>query len=531
MKQQAIYQKNQKITALYCRLSRDDGTQDDSSSIQTQKAMLNKYASDHGYRNTRFFVDDGYSGTNFNRPAFQEMISEVEANRVERVITKDLSRLGRNYLETGSYIEVFFPNHHVQYIAINDGVDSTSYQSMDITPFKNILNELYAADVSKKVRSAMKTRAENGQFTGSSAPYGYRKDPADHNHLVIDERYAPVVRRIFQWAQEGAGIPTIRNRLREEKIPRPSAVSTMNYSRFEVTEEKAWEWSNNSVRNILRNPTYVGHLVANRRPTVSLKSNKRGYAPFNDSITAFNTHEGIVTQEQFDLVQTLITSRNKENRGNQNADQFPNIFAGLLKCEDCGHAMTMTRAHRTQREEPIDCYIFMCNQYKLEGKTACTQHKIEARDLYDAVLADIQSHARRTVMDDEAFLSSLTTRLYQGQEEEQKASLANARKAAKRLEELDGLYEQLYEDRAAGRISERNFTRLSAKYEQEQDELEQLISECENSRNLSSELRQSTEFFLEIVRPYANIRELDAAVLNSLIEKITVAEPEVVDGK
>jgi phosphoglycerate-specific signal transduction histidine kinase len=182
------------------------------------------------------------------------------------------------------------------------------------------------------------------------------------------------------------------------------------------------------VRNILRNPTYVGHLVANRRPTVSLKSNKRGYAPFNDSITAYNTHEGIVTQEQFDLVQTLITSRNKENRGNTNADQLPNIFAGLLKCADCGYAMTMTRAHRTQRDEPIDCYIFMCNQYKLEGKTACTQHKIEARDLYDAVLADIQNHARRAVMDDEAFLESLISRLYQGQEEELKAILANARK-------------------------------------------------------------------------------------------------------
>jgi tryptophanyl-tRNA synthetase len=165
----------------------------------------------------------------------------------------------------------------------------------------------------------------------------------------------------------------------------------------------------------------------------------------------------------------------------------------------------------------------MCNQYKLEGKTACTQHKIEARDLYDAVLADIQSHARRAVMDDDAFLESLINRLNQGQEEEQKAILANARKAAKRLEELDDLYQQLYEDRAAGRISERNFTRLSAKYEQEQDELEQLISECENSKNLSSELRQSAEFFLEIVRPYANIRELDAAVLNSLIDKITVS--------
>ena len=531
MKQQAIYQKNQKITALYCRLSRDDGTQDDSSSIQTQKAMLSKYASDHGYWNTRFFVDDGYSGTNFNRPAFQELISEVKANRVERVITKDLSRLGRNYLETGRYIEVFFPNHKVQYIAINDGVDSSSYQSMDITPFKNILNELYAADVSKKVRSARKTKSESGQFTGASAPFGYQKDPENHNHLVIDERYAPVVRRVFQWAAEGAGIPTIRNRLREEKVPRPSACSTMNYTRFEETEEKRYEWSNNSVRNILRNPTYAGHLVAGRRPTLSMKSKKRGYTPFNESIMVYNTHEGIVSQEQYDLVQFIITSRNHENRGKAKAEQFPNIFAGLVKCADCGEAMTLTRAHRAQREEPIDCYVYYCNRYKQEGKAGCTAHKIEARDLYEAVLGDIQAHAQQAVLDDHVVLSSLKTRLYADELETQKAIQAKARKAQKRLEELDTLFEQLYEDRAAGRISERNFTRLSAKYEQEQAEQEQLISEAEKSRNLSREQDQQAKDFVELIRPYAGIRELDAATLNTLIERITVSEPEVVNGE
>ena len=220
-------QKKQKYTALYCRLSRDDGTQDDSSSIQTQKTILSKYAADHGYRSTRFFVDDGYSGTTFHRPAFQEMIAEIEAGHVERVITKDLSRLGRNYLETGSYIEIFFPKHRVQYIAINDGVDSTSYQSMDITPFKNILNELYAADISKKIKSAKMARSQSGLYVGGIPPYGYKKDPDNHNQLVIDEDYAPVVRLIFQWAAEGLGIPTIRNLLRERKVLRPMAVSIM----------------------------------------------------------------------------------------------------------------------------------------------------------------------------------------------------------------------------------------------------------------------------------------------------------------
>lgn len=523
---------NNRLTALYCRLSRDDGTFDDSSSIQTQKTMLTKYAADHGYWNTKLFIDDGYSGTNFNRPAFQEMLAEVKAGHIERIITKDLSRLGRNYLETGSYIEVFFPNYHVQYIAVNDGVDSQNRQSMDITPFKNLLNDLFASDVSSKIRSAMKTRAENGLYTAPSAPYGYKKREDDHHQLVIDERYAPTVRQIYDWCVEGDGVQKIRNKLRERKIPRPGACSTTNYEHTGVTREGQYDWSNNSVRMILINPVYAGHLIAGRRPTISLKSKKRDYNPYQDSIVAYNTHEGIVTQEKFDLVQRLIASRKKR----VNSDSLENIFSGLVKCADCGYAMTKSRAHRTKRKNIIDCYIYMCNQYRSEGKggnglTGCTQHKIEARDLYETVLRDIQYHARLAVLDDEGFLNSLVKKMDIDQQDEQKQLFAKARKGKQRLEELDNLYEKLYEDRAAGNISERNFSKLSAKYEQEQNELEQLISKSEKVRLESKEDTQNAQQFVSTIREYAEITELTAAILNTLIDKITVAEAKEVDGE
>ena len=527
--------QNQRYTALYCRLSRDDGTQDDSSSIQTQKTILSKYAADHSYRNTRFFVDDGYSGTTFNRPAFQEMISEIEAGRVERVITKDLSRLGRNYLETGSYIEIFFPKHRVQYIAINDGVDSTHYQTMDITPFKNILNELYAADISKKIKSAKMARSQSGLYVGGIPPYGYKKDPENHHQLLVDERYAPIVRQIFNWVIDGMGIQTIRNQLRDRRVPRPMAVSgseAMKELRG-VTEDNCHEWSNNSVRQIVRNPVYAGHMVAGRRPVISMKTKARGYYQYDECIVAHNTHEAIIPQETFDLAQRLITSRNTANRGENKGDTLPNIFAGLVKCADCGYAMSMTKAHRPKRKNLIDCYIYMCSSYKREGKQpdGCTQHKIEAHDLYDAVLQDIQSHAKLAVLDDEAFLDSLMEKMDSELQEEKRQYIIKARKAKQRLEELDRLYEKLYEDRAAGQISERNFTRLSAKYEQEQAELEQLIQESEQVMKTAKAEYQNAQQFIDAVRSYAEIKELDAAILNTLIDHITVSEPEIVNGE
>lgn len=521
-----------KLTAYYCRLSKDDGNTDDSSSIQTQKAMLTKFGMERGYWNTKFYVDDGYSGTNFNRPAFQQMLEDIKAGKIERVITKDLSRLGRNYLETGSLIDVVFPNYHVHYIAITDGVDSNVRQSMDMTAFKNIINDLYAADISKKIRSARKARAESGMFTASVAPYGYKKDPNDHHQLIIDEERAAIVRKIYEWCINGDGVQRIRNRLRDMKIPRPAVYASREYDYLGKEDGDDCQWTNNGVRAILINPTYAGHLIAGRRPSISMKSDKREYHQYSESIAAYNTHEGIVSQEDFDLVQRLITSRKKRVHG----DSLENIFSGLVKCADCGYAMTKLRANRPKRKNIIDCYTYVCNLYRSEGKgrngvAGCTQHKIEARDLFDTVLNDIRFHAQKAVMDDEAFLHSLVKKMDGDKQKEQKQLHAKAKKGRRRLDELDNLYEKLYEDRAAGNISERNFSRLSAKYEQEQEELEKLIAESERLKRESSADTRNAEQFIKTIREYAEITELDAAVLNRLIDRITVCEAEEVDGE
>lgn len=336
-------------TALYCRLSRDDGSEMESSSIQTQKEILSRYARENGLYNTEFFIDDGYSGTNFNRPAFQRMISEIEDGKIDTVITKDLSRLGRNYIETGVYIEVYFPEHRVRYIAINDAVDTVTTESADFTPFKNIMNEFYAKDTSRKVKSALKARVMDGMYVATSAPYGYQKLPEDHHRLIVDERYAPVVRVIFKLALDGMGISSIRNEINQKHILRPGAVNPNGYERHFDGEddEKRYTWSCNSIRGILRNPVYAGHLVMGKRVSASFKSKKRLCVLPENYTVIRNVHEPIVAPEDFEVVQKLITSRRKSNKQNQ----FDNIFTGLIKCEDCGYAMTLSKAHRTPRDK------------------------------------------------------------------------------------------------------------------------------------------------------------------------------------
>ena len=265
-------------TALYLRLSKDDGTDSESSSIQTQKEMLTRYCRENGFAISEIYVDDGWSGTNSNRPSFQRMLSDIEDGKINCVITKDLSRLGRNYLETGGYTEVYFPEHNVRYIAVTDGVDTAKGSTMDITPFKNLLNDMYAQDISKKIKSSLLTRQKQGKFIGVKAPYGYVKDPADKNHLLIDDRFAPTVRYIFQMAKDGVGMVHIARRLTAEKIPRPVAAAAENfgcYDRYITTDESAYKWSMGSVREILRNPVYKGAVRGQKRPTISLKSHKR----------------------------------------------------------------------------------------------------------------------------------------------------------------------------------------------------------------------------------------------------------------
>lgn len=395
---------------------------------------------------------------------------------------------------------MFFPEHNVRYIAVNDGVDTVSKTAMDITPFRNILNEMYSADVSVKIKSAYRARFNQGKFMGTTAPYGYRKDPEDKNHLLIDERVAPVVRKIFELALEGNGILRIRNWLNHQNFLRPAAYSAeqgnIGYERyFENNEENRYIWSENSVRQILRSPIYAGNLVGYKRPVISMKSKKRPSRLPEEWEVIPNTHEGIVSQETFDTVQQMITSRRKKNSSGYN-----NIFAGVI------------------------------GSYTRYGTLSCTSHKIEARDLYNAVLADINYYANMALKNPKA-VTEIQQKLSAMDKTEFKAFSREKRKLEKRLMELDRLFSSLYEDKVMGRITERNFLRMSEKYEKEQFELDLRLKEIEAELSAKGLSDKGAVDFVSLIKQYQGITELTATTVNALIDKIVVSEhKENADG-
>lgn len=518
-KQNKIYH-----VGIYCRLSKDDGADNESASISTQKAILSNYVKEHGWRLVKTYVDDGYSGTNFQRPQFQAMIKDIESGLIDCVITKDLSRLGRNYLDCGLYLEVFFPEHNTRYISVNDGVDTLNKSAMDITPFRNILNDMYSADISVKVKSALRARFNQGKFMGSTPPYGYMKDPADHNHLIVDERAAPVVRKIFELALEGNGISKIRHWLNtQNNILRPAAYAVEQgyggFDRFfEDNEGNRTTWSENSVRMILRSPVYAGHLTGYKRPAISMKSRKRPSRLPEEWETVQNTHEGIISQEVFDTVQRLITSRRRKNKSG-----YDNIFVGILKCSDCGYHLSAGSANRRKRPELIDCIVYSCGNYTRYGQKTCTSHTIEARDLHNAVLADINYFANMAMKDPKA-LAKIQKKLNDMSANESKSNQRERRKLIKRLTELDKLFSALYEDKVMERISERNYTLMSEKYEKEQFEADRRLQEIEAELTAKGISDKGVADFFSLIGSYQGLTELTAATVNTLIDKITVTE-------
>ena len=326
-------EKDKKVTALYCRLSKDDGSNSESLSIRTQKAMLMEYATRNGFGNCQYYVDDGYSGTNSDRPAFQELLDDIREGKVATVITKDQSRLGRNHIETGTYMEIFFPEHGVRYIAINDGYDSNEQSQMDIAPFRNIINEMYAKDTSRKIKSALRTRKKSGKYISSGAPFGYQKDPADHNHLVIDPNTAPVVEYIYSMAEEGLGLHRIAKRLHDEKVLKPCYYKKEMFGRF-IDDEKMYDWDSAYISQVLHSPVYAGHIIYEAKPTVSMKSKKRRYIPFEERAIVPNTFNFVVSIMYTQLF-NLLCDRADDQCGGQLKyhvrlllDEFANI--GLI---------------------------------------------------------------------------------------------------------------------------------------------------------------------------------------------------------
>ena len=519
---------NDKITALYCRLSKDDGTNNESMSISTQKTMLKDYAKRNGFLNCQFYVDDGYSGTNYDRPAFRQLIEDIQDGEVSTLITKDLSRLGRNYLETGTYIEVFFPNHNVRYIAINDGVDSIDNAQMDITPFRNIINEMYAKDTSRKIKSALHARRMQGKYMATTAPFGYQKDEKDHNHLVIDEVTAPVVELIFSIAEEGVGLHTICNRLRKAKVLKPSFYKKELFERF-MDEEKMYDWDTAYVSQILHNPVYAGNLTVADKPTKTMHSKKRQYIPFAEREVIYGTHEPIIEQNRWNNVQKILQSRPPVI--GESSSGYDNIFRGVIKCADCGSAMLAKVEQKRKRNNVLDKTFYCCTKYRKFGKDGCSSHNIEARTVHEVVLADIQKHAGQALTDRKAMVTEIAERLNLQMSADREQQKKELRQCKQRVSEIENLYAKLYEDLTRELITERRFQMLSARYDSEQEELTAKIKELEKSAIADKEQLSSIEHFAEQISGYAGITELNFKIINQLIEKILVSEPVEVDGQ
>ncbi|MCD3439108.1 MAG: recombinase family protein [Bacillota bacterium] len=516
------------IAALYCRLSKDDGSTNESMSIYSQKAMLKQYAEQNNIAVYDYYVDDGYSGTNFERPAFKKMITDIENGKINCVITKDLSRLGRNYLESGAYIEMYFPQKNVRYIAITDGIDTINSYEFDIMPFKNILNEMYAKDTSKKVKSALKSRMKEGTYIGSKAPFGFKKDPDDKHRLIIDERVKPIIELVYELCLEGKGTQLISQEMMKRKIPRPSSFLENADKLYGLTEENKYKWTHRMVLSILRDPVYCGNMERNKRPTLSFKNRKRLYVPKEDRIVVKNTHEGIVSEEVWTQVQQMLDKRKNTNKSGITYD---NIFKGLVKCPDCNYALTPKKDYRLNKKDTIDFVHFSCSGYKKYGVKACTSHRINARDLYNVVLEDIQYHGQMALSSREDFVMKIAEKIDKDKVDERKDKTEKLNSSKIKLKDLDKAFEKLYEDRLSESISERNFNLMNEKLSRQQEKLIEEIDLLEEEIKAIADTEENCEQFVENISKFAKIKELNRYILNQVIDKIYVYDKEEVDGE
>ncbi|MBQ8935465.1 MAG: recombinase family protein [Oscillospiraceae bacterium] len=514
-------------TALYSRLSTDDGLDGESMSISSQKAILESYARDHGLYPIVHYSDDGYTGTNFNRPAFQRMIADIEKGEIGCVITKDLSRLGRNYIESGGYIEVFFPKHDVRYISVNDGVDSTVSNGMDITPFKNILNEFYSRDISKKVKTGKAIRAKQGKFMGTTAPFGLQKDPNDKNHLIIDPMTAPTVKLIFDLALEGLGNNRIGHILYERKILKPASYKP-EFSKYLVNEDDPYNWKKETISRILRNPVYKGGMWIQTCSKPSLKYPGRGYIPTSQREVLEDIHEAIVSKEQWQTVQEIM---DKHNKVRPCTSGYENIFRRLLVCPDCGQSLLVHTDGRNPKRPLDEKTYYQCTTYRVYGKSQCSAHRISAKALNEAVLEDIRSHARVAMENQSDYICQLLSTLNARTAQEQEAMELELTRLKAQSDGLNQQFIRLYDDLSRGLVSEKQYQALSAHYESQQIACDHRISDLETELQEQRELSIDAERFAEEMGQYAGITELTGTLLNRLVDKIEVYEPTECDGE
>ena len=512
-----------KITALYCRLSRDDELQGDSNSIKNQKAILKKYADDNGFINTEFFVDDGVSGTTFDRPDFQRMIAEMESGKIGTIIVKDMSRLGRDYLKVGYYTEIAFPNAEVRFIAINNGVDSANQQDSDFTPFLNIINEWYAKDTSKKIRAVFKAKGESGKPLCTTPPFGYKKDPDDKNHWIVDEDAAKVVKYIFQLCIEGYGPTQIAHKLKDEGIFTPSYYfkSIGLYPTAIITEEPC-KWSARTVANILDKQEYLGHTINFKTRRKSYKIKKKIDNDPSEWKVFKNKHEAIIDEETFSTVQKI---RNGKRRRTP-LGEMP-ILSGMVYCADCGAKLYQVRS----KDWNHDKEYMVCATYRKRGKHNCTSHQIRNIDIEKALLYMIQQVTAFARDYEDEFVELVAKNKNKELERRIRESKKELEQSMSRVSKIDLLIQRLYEDNVEGKISDEQFIKMISAYEKEQQTLNVRITELNKVIKNEQEKITNTSSFLNLVKCYTNITKLDAEIIRTFIEKVYVYNVDTIGTK
>ncbi|MFR7868562.1 recombinase family protein [Ruminococcus bicirculans (ex Wegman et al. 2014)] len=514
MKKQQHYK-----AALYCRLSVDDGNFGGSVSIETQKILLEQYCKDHKITDYKFYCDDGCSGTNFDRPSFKKMLSDIDEGKINLVIVKDLSRFGRNYVEAGMYVQRF-TDSNIRFIAADDNYDSLVNSDDLLFPIKNVVNEMYARDVSKKTKAAKKAKARDGQFIGSKAPFGYKIDPNDRHHLIVDEPATQVVKRIFRLASEGVGYNKMAKIFREEKVLTPIAYFNLNNPDYFKSDywRKEFDWHVTSIRAILNNEVYLGKLVYGKQRNKSMKSKEKVRNPKEDWIVVENCHEPIITQELWDTVHKILNAKHRPAKAGE-----VQMFAGLLYCSDCGHCLTYSQK---QRKDGSYHGAYSCWMYKTHGKEYCASHYITFDTIYELVLIDIQRNLFQYRKNTDKF-KSILSRKYQSDSQKQAEQITlEYEQKQKRCEELDKIISRLYEDNVLGRIGDERYESMSQSYELEQVEIKKALPILKSKIDELKRQSDCADNFINVIKKYTIIDKLDAAILNELIDKIVVHHKE-----
>lgn len=506
--------------AIYCRLSQDDGSLGESGSIQTQKAILTQYCQEHHMEIVDCYCDDGWSGTNFDRPAFQRMIGDIEAGRVNTVIVKDLSRFGREYAQMGLYIEHYFEEKGVRFLSLAENIDSSQGLNNLVLPFTNVINSLYARQASEKTKAAHRARAKNGMFLGSRAPYGYQKDPNDRHHLIVDPEAAEVVKEIFRMFADGIGYVRMTKILRERNILNPQAYFNQNnpdYYKHSDYWRKPFDWHATSVRAILNNPVYLGKLTFGKTKTKGFFDKRRVATEESDWIVVEHTHEPLVSQELWDTVHQMMKARRREN-----SSGHVQPFAGLVKCAGCGSSLNASYDKKKGKYTGFSCWV-----YKNYGKQRCTSHAIGWQTLNRLVLEDIRRNAQVAKLAAARYVGVLLRTKLEKEKGETVRAERELKKAEKRIGELDKILAKLYEDQALGKISEVRYQAMAPGYEAEQASLQERVSQLREQLAHTQEVQDNVEQFVPLIQKYTDIQELTPHILNELIEKIVVHEKKV----